>query len=113
SVLAGLEAQARLAPDLVLIHDGARAFPSKGLIERAIAAAAEHGAAAPGTRLRAVQTPQSFRFGLILDAHRRAAREGVDDLTDDAAAAEWAGHRVHVFEGEAGNVKITTLEDLM
>ena len=40
SVLAGLEAQAAQAPDLVLIHDGARAFPSKPLIARAIAAAA-------------------------------------------------------------------------
>jgi 2-C-methyl-D-erythritol 4-phosphate cytidylyltransferase / 2-C-methyl-D-erythritol 2,4-cyclodiphosphate synthase len=134
SVRAGLEAQAPLAPQLVLIHDGARAFPSTPLIERAIAAAARYGAAAPGTRLndtikeigedgavnatppraalRAVQTPQSFRFDLILAAHRQAARAGVDDLTDDAAVAEWAGRRTYVFEGEPGNVKITTLEDL-
>src|SRR5471030_1307814 len=83
SVLAGLEAQTARPPDLVLIHDGARAFPSKALIARTIAAADRYGAAAPGTRLndtikevdesglvvatppraalRAVQTPQSFR----------------------------------------------------
>jgi 2-C-methyl-D-erythritol 4-phosphate cytidylyltransferase / 2-C-methyl-D-erythritol 2,4-cyclodiphosphate synthase len=134
SVLAGLEAQAARAPDLVLIHDGARAFPSKPLIARAIAAAARHGAAAPGTRpsdtvkqvdeaglvvatpsrdaLRAVQTPQSFRFDAILNAHRRAAEAGVAGLTDDAAVAEWAGLRPHIFDGDADNVKVTTLQDL-
>jgi len=62
--------------------------------------------------LRVVQTPQAFGFALILDAHRRAALIGRDDFTDDAALAEWAGQRVHVFEGEAGNVKLTTNEDL-
>jgi len=135
SVLAGLEAQAPMAPDLVLIHDGARAFPSADLIDRAIDAARRHGAAAPGLRLsdtvkqvdddgrvvstppraalRTVQTPQSFRFDLILAAHRRAASEGRADLTDDAAVAEWAGHKVRLFEGDAANVKITTLADLL
>jgi 2-C-methyl-D-erythritol 4-phosphate cytidylyltransferase/2-C-methyl-D-erythritol 2,4-cyclodiphosphate synthase len=134
SVLAGLEAQAAQRPDLVLIHDGARAFPSTTLVRRAIAAAEQYGAAAPGTRLtdtvkevdsaglvvatptraalRAVQTPQSFRFDLILAAHLAAARGGVEGLTDDAAIAEWAGHGSHIFEGEAGNVKITTTQDL-
>jgi 2-C-methyl-D-erythritol 4-phosphate cytidylyltransferase/2-C-methyl-D-erythritol 2,4-cyclodiphosphate synthase len=134
SVLAGLEAQTAAAPNLVLIHDGARAFPSTPLVQRAIAAAAEHGAAAPGTplsdtikevdnaglvvatparaALRAVQTPQSFRFDLILEAHRRAARADVADLTDDSAVAEWAGHRPHIFEGESDNMKITTAHDL-
>src|SRR6202023_2850655 len=46
----------------------------------------------PGrARLRIAQTPQAFRFEVILDAHRRAAREGRGDFTDDAALAEWAG----------------------
>ncbi|MGB7019814.1 MAG: 2-C-methyl-D-erythritol 2,4-cyclodiphosphate synthase, partial [Xanthobacteraceae bacterium] len=63
------------------------------------------------TRLRIVQTPQAFAFDLILDAHRRAAEAGLDSFTDDAALAEWAGHRVSVFEGEAGNVKVTTNDD--
>ena len=86
SVLAGLEAQSAAAPDLVLIHDGARIFPSRALIARAIEAAERHGAAIPGialvdtikqvdasgrilaspdrAHLRAVQTPQAFRFDL-------------------------------------------------
>ena len=64
-----------------------------------------------GQRLRAVQTPQAFRFDLILAAHRAAAL-GASDLTDDAAVAEWAGHRVHVFAGEDSNMKVTTTKDL-
>ena len=94
SVRNGLEALARNgSPEIVLIHDAARPFVDAGLLARAVAAARAHGAAAPGVplndtvkeidaqgvvtatpdraRLRAVQTPQSFRFGLICDAHRR------------------------------------------
>jgi 2-C-methyl-D-erythritol 4-phosphate cytidylyltransferase / 2-C-methyl-D-erythritol 2,4-cyclodiphosphate synthase len=33
-------------------------------------------------------------------------------VTDDAACLERAGHRVGVVEGETGNFKITTDEDL-
>jgi 2-C-methyl-D-erythritol 4-phosphate cytidylyltransferase / 2-C-methyl-D-erythritol 2,4-cyclodiphosphate synthase len=135
SGLAGLEAQTPLQPDLVLIHDGARSFPSVDLIHRAVAAAAEHGAAAPGlplsdtikeidqagivvatprrANLRAMQTPQAFRFDLIRDAHRRAARERRDDFTDDAAIAEWAGWPTHIFPGDPANVKITEMSDLI
>jgi 2-C-methyl-D-erythritol 4-phosphate cytidylyltransferase/2-C-methyl-D-erythritol 2,4-cyclodiphosphate synthase len=61
--------------------------------------------------LRAVQTPQAFRFPLILAAHRRAAAAGVGDLTDDVAVAEWAGAPAYVFEGEAANIKVTTMQD--
>jgi 2-C-methyl-D-erythritol 4-phosphate cytidylyltransferase / 2-C-methyl-D-erythritol 2,4-cyclodiphosphate synthase len=134
SVLAGLEALAGAAPDIVLVHDAARPFPSVDLLERAIEAAERHGAAAPGTAmsdtvkqvdadgrvvatpprsaLRAVQTPQAFRFPLILAAHRRAAAAGLGDLTDDVAVAEWAGAPAYVFEGDPANVKVTTMQDL-
>jgi 2-C-methyl-D-erythritol 4-phosphate cytidylyltransferase / 2-C-methyl-D-erythritol 2,4-cyclodiphosphate synthase len=134
SVLAGLEAQSVEPPDLTLIHDGARIFPTSGLIERAIQAAAQHGAAVPAiplsdtikqidaagqirasperAMLRAAQTPQAFRFDLILEAHRRAAREGVEGLTDDGAVAAWAGHPTYVFDGDLENDKVTTLRDL-
>jgi 2-C-methyl-D-erythritol 4-phosphate cytidylyltransferase / 2-C-methyl-D-erythritol 2,4-cyclodiphosphate synthase len=133
SVRAGLEALADQAPEIVLIHDAARPYFTAALIDRAIAAGNNDKAAIPGiavadtvkeidahamvtatldrTRLRIVQTPQAFAFDLILDAHRRAAAAGLDHFTDDAALAEWAGHRVSVFEGEAGNVKVTTNED--
>jgi len=134
SVLAGLEALAAAGSEVVLIHDAVRPFPSPALIARAIEAAERHGAAAPGTRmndtvkqddvngrvlatpprsaLSAVQTPQAFRFPLILEAHRRAAAAGVGDLTDDVAVAEWAGAPAYVFEGDPANIKVTTMQDL-
>jgi 2-C-methyl-D-erythritol 4-phosphate cytidylyltransferase/2-C-methyl-D-erythritol 2,4-cyclodiphosphate synthase len=133
SVLSGLEALASASPDIVLIHDAARPFPSRELVARAVEAAEDHGAAAPGTplsdtvkqvdaegrvlatpprpSLRAVQTPQAFRFALILDAHRHAAADGVAELTDDVAVAEWAGAPAFVFEGDPANGKVTTMQD--
>jgi 2-C-methyl-D-erythritol 4-phosphate cytidylyltransferase/2-C-methyl-D-erythritol 2,4-cyclodiphosphate synthase len=133
SVRAGLEALDGSAPDIVLIHDAARPFLTGDLISRAIIAGKAHGAAVPAvavadtvkkideqdmvtetldrSRLRMVQTPQAFVFGLIVEAHRRAAAAGLDDFSDDAALAEWAGHRVNVFAGETANVKLTTDDD--
>ena len=64
-------------------------------------------------RLRIAQTPQAFRFDVILDAHRRAARDGRSDFTDDAALAEWAGLTVATFEGDPANMKLTTPEDFV
>src|SRR5260370_61272 len=64
-------------------------------------------------RLRVAQTPQAFRFDVILDAHRRAARDGRSDFTDDAALAEWAGLTVATFEGDPANMKLTTPEDFI
>jgi len=58
-----------------------------------------------------VQTPQAFRYAVLLDAHRRAHAAGRNDFTDDAALAEWAGIKVATFEGETGNVKLTSDED--
>jgi 2-C-methyl-D-erythritol 4-phosphate cytidylyltransferase/2-C-methyl-D-erythritol 2,4-cyclodiphosphate synthase len=63
--------------------------------------------------LRLVQTPQSFAFPALLEAHRRAAAAGRNDFTDDAALAEWAGLKVSVFEGEPGNIKITNAGDFV
>lgn len=135
SVLAGLEALARHKPDVVLIHDAARPFVSAGVVSRAIEAASRTGAAIPvvpvtdtikvtnasgdiedtpdRARLRIAQTPQSFRFDVILEAHRRAAEDGRSDFTDDAAIAEWAGLTVATFEGDVANMKLTTPEDFV
>jgi 2-C-methyl-D-erythritol 4-phosphate cytidylyltransferase/2-C-methyl-D-erythritol 2,4-cyclodiphosphate synthase len=135
SVHAGLEALASVKPDVVLIHDAARPFVSAALISRAIEAALRTGAAIPAipiadtvkqvgesgdveatperARLRIAQTPQAFRYDVILDAHRRAAREGRSDFTDDAAIAEWAGLTVATFEGDPANMKLTTSEDFV
>ena len=133
SVRAGLEALSDDPPDIVLIHDAARAFVSDTVITRAIEAAATTGAAIPAVSvtdtikavnaaghviatpdratLRIAQTPQAFRYDVILEAHRRASKDGRDDFTDDAAIAEWAGLTVATFEGDGLNMKLTTPED--
>jgi 2-C-methyl-D-erythritol 4-phosphate cytidylyltransferase/2-C-methyl-D-erythritol 2,4-cyclodiphosphate synthase len=140
SVRAGLEALAAAgAPELVLVHDAARPYVDAGLIDRALAAGRNHGAAVPGIavtdtiklvedlspgigrvretpareKLRAVQTPQAFAFALLLDAHHAAMRAGLDGFTDDGALAEWAGLPVVVFEGDIRNRKITQPTDLI
>jgi 2-C-methyl-D-erythritol 4-phosphate cytidylyltransferase len=58
-----------------------------------------------------VQTPQAFRSELLREAHDKARRDGVAG-TDDAMLVERLGHRVRVVPGLAGNVKITTPDDL-
>src|ERR1700753_1123662 len=122
-------------PDIVLIHDAARPFVTSAVISRAIEAAGRTGAAVPTVAvtdtikqvdqsgnveatpdraaLRIAQTPQSFRFDVILEAHRRAAQQGRSDFTDDAAIAEWAGLTVATFEGDPANMKLTTPEDFV
>lgn len=137
SVLYGLDALAERgvrAPTHVLIHDAARPFVTGTELERlsgALATAAGAILALPVTdtlkrgnaagtitatvsreALWRAQTPQGFQFDLILAAHRQAAREGATDLTDDAAVAERAGMGVALVMGSAGNIKITTAEDI-
>lgn len=133
SVRAGLEALQSHRPELVLIHDAARPFASPALVTRAIDAARQSGAAIPaiavadtvksvdpsgmvtGTveraQLRLIQTPQAFAFAALVEAHRRAQSAGREDFSDDAALVEWAGLKVTTFEGEPGNMKLTTAED--
>jgi 2-C-methyl-D-erythritol 4-phosphate cytidylyltransferase / 2-C-methyl-D-erythritol 2,4-cyclodiphosphate synthase len=121
--------------DVVLVHDAARPFVTTELISRAIDGAAEHGAAIaalpvtdtvkqvaadgpspvitatiPRETIFLAQTPQAFRRE-VLDAAIALGRSGVD-ATDEAMLAERAGHRVHVVQGDAANVKITTAGDL-
>ena len=130
SVLKGLERLEPLAPEVVLIHDGARPFVGAAVIDRvldALATSAGAIAALPVTDtlkrgadnhitdtvprggLWRAQTPQGFRFAEILAAHRNAAGA---ELTDDAAVAEHAGLDVALVDGAAENIKVTTPEDL-
>ncbi|SDD74332.1 bifunctional 2-C-methyl-D-erythritol 4-phosphate cytidylyltransferase/2-C-methyl-D-erythritol 2,4-cyclodiphosphate synthase [Rhodospira trueperi] len=131
SVRLGLESLEGLAPDQVLIHDAARPFLTMDVIDRVIAALDTHAGAIPalpqadtlkradddggiaGTVDRAglwrAQTPQGFRFGPIMQAHRAAAGQ---TLTDDAAVLEATGQTVVLTPGAEDNAKITTLEDL-
>jgi 2-C-methyl-D-erythritol 4-phosphate cytidylyltransferase/2-C-methyl-D-erythritol 2,4-cyclodiphosphate synthase len=129
SVRNGLEAiAAEGGADIVLIHDAARPFVFLDLWERLIAAVEEHGLAVPalgsvdttargrdtlgdpvdrGDLLR-VQTPQGFRFDLILAAHRAWSGE---QATDDAQIARAAGHEVAVVRGDPRLEKLTYEED--
>jgi len=130
SVRLGLESLEHRAPDTVLIHDAARPFLSQAIIGATVAQLADTQGAlvavpvvdtlkrgADGrvlgtvdrTGLWRAQTPQGFRYGAILDAHRAAAGRA---LTDDAAVAEAAGLSVGLVPGSEDNFKVTTEDDL-
>jgi 2-C-methyl-D-erythritol 4-phosphate cytidylyltransferase len=128
SVRAGLEALPDC--DYVIIHDGARPFVTRELIEAALAGARATGAALcalPVTDtvkreeanglvratlsregLWLAQTPQAFRRDLLVRAHAVADI----DATDDAALVEILGEPVRLVPGSARNLKVTTADDL-
>lgn len=129
SVLNGLESLADAAPGTVLIHDGARPFVSRRVIQSVIDALAsadgacaglpvvdalwqtQDGAATqpiPRDGLWRAQTPQGFRFAPILAAHRAHDGSGADDV----AVAREAGLHVSFTLGSEQNYKITTQPDL-
>jgi 2-C-methyl-D-erythritol 4-phosphate cytidylyltransferase len=64
--------------------------------------------------LVAVQTPQAFRAEILRRAHEAAAgAKGPSGApTDDAMMVEAFGGTVRVVDGEPGNLKITTPDDL-
>ena len=133
SVGNGLRALCAHLPERVLIHDAARPFVTRDVIDRVLAALVQSPgaiaalpladtlkAAGPGGRIAATvdraglwraQTPQGFRFADILAAHERARAAGLEDMTDDAAVAEWAGLPVALVLGSVANAKLTTPED--
>ncbi|KAA2215202.1 bifunctional 2-C-methyl-D-erythritol 4-phosphate cytidylyltransferase/2-C-methyl-D-erythritol 2,4-cyclodiphosphate synthase [Teichococcus oryzae] len=129
SVRAGLEALADEAPDVVLVHDAARPCVPAGTVQALLQALEAAPGAIPaqpvsdtlklardgrvlGTHPREglfrAQTPQAFRFAVLLDAHR-AAR---DEATDDAALLEAANLPVALVAGSENNLKVTYPEDL-
>lgn len=120
--------------DIVLIHDGARAFVSEKIIKDGIKNAKKFGAAAPGVTpkdtikmkdnnsfsketpvretLVAVQTPQCFKFSMIKECHRKVREENII-VTDDTMVVERYGNKVYLYEGDYRNIKLTTEEDLI
>ena len=124
-------------PELLLIHDAARALTPPAMIARVVAALREgHQAVVPAlpvadtikavdansvviatperAGLRAVQTPQGFHTELLLRAYERSesASESAD-VTDDAAMVENLGAQVFVVDGDPMAFKITTALDLL
>lgn len=113
--------------DYVLIHDAARPFVTKKIIETTVKAAEARDAAIVCVRpkdtirtvdstldrrsLMIVQTPQGFRFDLLMDAYERAFADGYYG-TDDASLVERTGVHPALVEGSYANIKLTTREDL-
>ena len=130
SVRAGLDA---VNAEYVAIHDGARPFATRELIERCLQSAIEHGAATAAvrakdtikvsaqdgsiestpdrSRLYLTQTPQIFSLELYKKAVRQAQQEKLD-FTDDCQLVEHIGQKVWLSEGDYQNIKITTPEDI-
>jgi len=109
---------------LIAVHDGARPFVSKALIDRCFQTAATQGAAIPVIPLieslrrvykngskaenrqayRIVQTPQVFYAAWI---HRAYQHVPPGEYTDDAAVLEADGREIQLVEGDRLNIKIT------
>ena len=119
--------------EIVLIHDGARPFVKEESILNSISTAQEYGAACVGVPVKdtikrvdeqgfikktldrstlwAVQTPQTFKYDLIMHAHREATKWDFKG-TDDAVLVERLGASTKFVMGSYDNIKITTKEDL-
>jgi 2-C-methyl-D-erythritol 4-phosphate cytidylyltransferase len=121
--------------DIVLIQDGARPFLTEDLITRSIEEVKKHKAAVVAVPcidtikfaqkesnmaletldreyLWMAQTPQTFRYELILKAYEKAKEENFRG-TDDASLVERRGQPVKIVGGSYDNIKITTPQDLI
>lgn len=122
--------------DIVLIHDGARPFVSQDMIRASIDAAVNYGACTVAVPVKdtikvvdadgfgvetpdrkmlyQVQTPQTFRVPLILEAHKRFHADPRPGITDDTMLVEeYLKQKVYVVIGDYRNLKVTTPEDLV
>ena len=132
SVANGLLSCGASPDDLVVIHDGARPLLLAAELDALLDAAAASGAATLGVPVKdtikrvqdgiivatpersslwQVQTPQAFRFALLLAAHNQARADHFA-ATDDAMLVERLQHPVAMVAGSYRNIKITTPEDL-
>lgn len=119
--------------DVVMVHDGARPFISYDLIVKLIEEIEQHQAVIPALPVKetikvvkdgyvestlkrellwSVQTPQVFRYKVLLEAYEKAYQDKFYG-TDDASLVERLGYKIRVIEGEYTNLKITTREDLL
>ncbi|MGH4139234.1 2-C-methyl-D-erythritol 4-phosphate cytidylyltransferase [Clostridium sp.] len=137
SVLNGLMAiEEDISPeDIVVIHDAARPLISHRIIIDNIEGAKKYGAVdtvipASDTIIQSIddhtissipvrkelylgQTPQSFIYSTIYDAHKKASKSELQDSTDDCRLVLNYGKKVHLVNGDKLNFKITTMEDLL
>jgi len=121
-------------PDIVVIHDAVRPFVTEEILRNNIDTAILYGAAdtcipstdtlvhAPqGNQIRAIplreeflrgQTPQTFRYSWIMEAHHAARKLGIAKATDDCTLVLQQGLPVFIVPGSERNMKITTAWDL-
>ncbi|HXO77067.1 MAG TPA: 2-C-methyl-D-erythritol 4-phosphate cytidylyltransferase [Puia sp.] len=117
---------------VILVHDGVRCLVSRDLIHRCYEQAVSLGSAIPAvdskdsvrlvtgegneafdrSRVKLVQTPQTFISSILLPAYAPGV-EYREEFTDEATVAEAAGHKVQLVEGEINNIKITAPIDLL
>lgn len=120
--------------DIVVVHDSARPLITNQIIKRNVENAKEYDAVdtvipCDDTIIKSIddkkidsvpvrkelyvgQTPQSFKFKLILDAHNNATNNDIYNATDDCQLVLKYGKDVHLVEGDKLNLKITKFEDL-
>lgn len=131
SVINGLNACDKNC-EFVFIHDGVRPFVKISDIAQIYSDVKKYGACVPAvpvkdtikiagndgfasctpdrTKLYAVQTPQAFRYSIIMDAYSKLDKNNI--VTDDASVAEIAGSKIFISRGSYENIKITTPEDM-
>lgn len=137
SVYNGLKAAEKLISsndDVILIHDAARPLVTQKIISENIAMCKKYGAVdtvikSKDTIIKSkdnesindilnrdeiyqTQTPQSFRYSIIRDAHDKARLKEIPNVTDDAKLVLSLGIDVRLVEGSVNNFKVTTMDDL-
>ena len=116
---------------LVCVHDAARPFITKDLVEKVIRSLKDCDAAIVGSqstdtlkkvsngeisstidrdKIWCVQTPQAFLKEAIINAYDLAKKQSFQG-TDDSSLLERAGYRVKIINDSSTNFKITTNED--
>ena len=138
SVYNGLQAIKNLGisdDDIIVIHDAARPLISQNIITSNIEACKKYDAvdtvikatdtivaSSDNERITNIpnrselyqgQTPQTFKFALISEAHEKAKSGQIPNVTDDTKLVISMGKEVHLVEGSKQNFKITTFDDLM
>jgi 2-C-methyl-D-erythritol 4-phosphate cytidylyltransferase len=134
SVYNGLLALKNEMPDIVLIHDGARPWINRSIINKVYNMANLQDAAIPVvpsinamkfidssgiivTNLKreftvAAQTPQGFKYTNILDSHKKAHLDTTNYIDDAAIYSKYSG-KVATVPGDVLNKKITYQSDMV
>ncbi len=119
--------------DYVLIHDAARPFITKKIIEQVLLNAKKYRAAVCGKKVTStikksdknnfisatldrsniweIQTPQIFKKTLLIKAYEMINLK--KEYTDDAALVETLGKKIKIVPTDKNNIKITTADDLL